>query len=109
MNKLEIITDFFDRIKNDPVIDPVHISLYMALTNLLPSDESDVFCIERQATMCLSKIGSTVTYFRKLKELNERGLIEYYPSKKNTGFTRVSLRKEEKGGKRENYNLSGFT
>ncbi|MEN5232520.1 helix-turn-helix domain-containing protein [Sphingobacterium faecium] len=96
MNKLEIIADFFNRIKNDPVIDPVHISLYMALFHLSTPEVSEVICIERQATMCLSKICSPATYYRKLRELNEKGLIKYYPSKKKTGFTRVSLRRRRK-------------
>ncbi|WP_313492017.1 MULTISPECIES: hypothetical protein [Sphingobacterium] len=107
MNKLEIISDFFERIKNDPVIDPVHISLYLAIFQLLKPEESDFVFIERRATMYLSKIASPATYFRKLNELNERGLIEYYPSRKKCRLTRVSLRKEEKDGKRKVSNNSG--
>ncbi|CDT15628.1 hypothetical protein BN1088_150007 [Sphingobacterium sp. PM2-P1-29] len=108
MNKLDIIRDFFDRIKNDPVIDPVHISLYMTLFHL-SKPGSEFVNIERQTTMYLSKIASPCTYFRKLKELNERGLIEYYPSRKKCRLTRVSLRMEEKDGQPKSNNLTGFT
>ncbi len=108
MNKLDIIKDFFDRVKNDPVIDPVHISLYMTLFHLLEPGSEFVY-IERQETMYLSKIASPYTYFKKLKELNERGLIEYYPSRKKCRLTRVSLRKEEKDGQPKSNNITGFT
>lgn len=59
--------------------------------------------------MNLSKIASPATYFKKLRELNDRGLIEYYPSRKRCRLTRVYLRKEEKDGKREINNITGST
>ncbi len=107
MERLEIIDDFFDRIKNDPVIDPVHVSLFMTLFHLSKPGTEFVY-IERKKTMYLSKIASPYTYFRKLRELNERGLIEYYPSRKKCRLTRVSLKKEEKDGKRAINNIAGF-
>lgn len=83
MEKLEIITKFFKRIESDPVIDPVHISLFMALCQLSHLKDSLLISIERESTMRLSKIASEKTYFRKLRELNDRGFIDYYPSYKN--------------------------
>jgi len=109
MDKAEIITFFFDRIKLDPIIDPVHISLFMTLCHLSNPDEPGYIDIERNSTMSLSKIASPATYFKKLRELSDRGLIEYYPSRKKCRLTRVRLRKEEKDGEREINNIPGFT
>lgn len=83
MEKFEIITEFFKRIESDPIIDPVHISLFMALCQLSHFKKTSLISIERESTMRLSKIASEKTYFRKLRELNNCGFIDYYPSYKN--------------------------
>lgn len=91
MEKLEIITEFFKRIESDPVIDPVHISLFMALCQLSHFKKKSLISIERESTMRLSKIASAKTYFRKLRELNDRGIINYYPSHKNGRLSSVKI------------------
>ncbi|MNJ95266.1 hypothetical protein D3C87_129740 [compost metagenome] len=91
---MDIINNFFDRIKDDPVIDAVHISLFMALFNLFKHNQAERIPIERRETMNLSKIASPATYFRKLRELEERGFIEYFPSRKRCQTTHVRLKME---------------
>lgn len=88
-----ILENFFDTINTDPVIDAVHIALFMALYRKWKqagSDES--IAIDRFDIMYLSKIGSTTTYFRKIQDLNEKGYIVYMPSQKKGKKSRVRMR-----------------
>lgn len=91
MDKLEIIAEFFNRIESDPVIDPVHISLFMALCQQSNLKQSPMISIERESTMRLSKIASEKTYFRKLNDLSKGGYIHYAPSKKRGKMSKVRL------------------
>ncbi len=62
-------------------IKPIHISLYMALfRNWNQNRFESPFSIDRKEMMKMSKIGSTNTYTRVLKDLDLYGLIRYHPS-----------------------------
>ncbi len=62
-------------------IKPIHISLYMALfRNWNQNRFESPFSIDRKEIMKMSKIGSTNTYTRVLKDLDLYGLIRYHPS-----------------------------
>ena len=62
-------------------MNPTHVSLYMALFQLWNITRfAEVFYINRQEVMQLSKIGSKSTYHRCLKDLNNWEYIVYLPS-----------------------------
>lgn len=107
---MEIIGVFIEKAKKDPVIDSGHIALYLVLLHLwFESGEPSVLGIKKEEIMTLSKISSTTTYFRKMQELKETGLIEYIPSRKRGELTSVKLKQEENDGKRKTNNIPGFT
>lgn len=107
MEKDEILMTFFENIRSDPVIDPGHIALFMALFHLwIDSGEPGLLGIRRKEIMPLSKISSTTTYFKKLQDLQATGSIEYIPSKKKGEMSCVRFRKEENDGRSKTNNLS---
>jgi hypothetical protein len=77
----ELLQKFFETIKSDPRISPVHISLYAVLylkwsankyenPIYIFSDELKPFC----------KISGPATYHRSIRQLHEYGYIRYVPS-----------------------------
>jgi|SRR6185437_1480826 len=79
---MNILNTFFHGINSDSRITAVHISLFMAIfcewsrrsyVNPMP--------VERRQIMELAKISSTVTYFKRLKDLQDFGYIKYIPAK----------------------------
>jgi hypothetical protein len=75
------ILGFFEAIRGDTRIGPIHISLYMAI---IQKWNMCNYCnpvrIYRQELMQLAKIYSLTTYHRCIRELNEFGYIHYKPS-----------------------------
>jgi hypothetical protein len=71
-----------DRFKNDTrKITPWHISLYHALFYAWNDNKfQNPFPIFRMEIMKISRIGSANTYTKCLKELDDFGYINYYPS-----------------------------
>ena len=81
MNHYKHLTKFFEKISNDTIVNPTHISLYMALfqfwnCNLFKNPIS----ISRDEVMRISKISSKATYHKCLKNLHTLGHINYEPS-----------------------------
>jgi hypothetical protein len=71
----------FKRFADDENATPFHISLYMALFHKWNSAKfRNPISIARDDLMFLSKIGSTNTYTKCLKELDKWGYIKYTPS-----------------------------
>ncbi len=71
----------FKRFADDENATPFHISLYMALFHKWNSAKfRNPISIARDDLMFLSKIGSTNTYTKYLKELDKWGYIKYTPS-----------------------------
>ena len=92
MNYIRHLTAFFEKIAADERINPFHISLYMALFQLWNAQRfENPISIARAELMCLSRIGSTHTYYKCLNELSLWAYINYVPSKSNLIASTISL------------------
>lgn len=81
MNYIKHLTGFFDRIIQDPNLNPTHISLYMALFQFWNVNHfRNPISITREEVMGISKICSKATYHKCMRELNEKKYIKYIPS-----------------------------
>ncbi|WP_282055714.1 hypothetical protein [Maribacter luteus] len=81
MNYIKQLNTAFQLIMMDSRLNPTHVSLYMALFQLWNITRfAEVFYVNRQEVMQLSKIGSKSTYHRCLKDLDNWNYIEYLPS-----------------------------
>ncbi len=81
MNYIKQLNAVYQLIVKDSRMNPTHVSLYMALFQLWNITRfAEVFYVNRQEVMQLSKIGSKSTYHRCLKDLNNWNYIEYIPS-----------------------------
>ena len=81
MNYIKHLNAVFRQFLNDQRLNPTHVSLYMALfqywnINRFPQ----VFYINREDVMKMSKIGSKATYHRCLKNLHHWNYLVYLPS-----------------------------
>jgi len=77
----EVLQRFFETIKTDPRIGPVHISLYAALylRSSWKQYENPIYIFSSELKP-FCKISSSATYHRSIKQLNEYGYIRYVPS-----------------------------
>lgn len=81
MNHIKHITSFFDRTLKDKNINPTHISLYLTLFHFWNINRfQNPINITRGEVMQISKICSTATYHKCIRELNEKGFLTYNPS-----------------------------
>lgn len=81
MNYIKHLTGFFDRVTNDRLLNPTHISLYMALFQFWNCNRfRNPISISRDEVMRISKISSKATYHKCLKALHSQGYIKYEPS-----------------------------
>jgi hypothetical protein len=77
---MEALRAFFERIKDDQRLGPMHISLYAALFDCWIGQSSpQYFRLDREELMKRSKILGKTSYYKCLKELATYGLIEYRP------------------------------
>lgn len=77
----DFYTGFYGAISQDARIGLAHISLYIALYQLWCSRGGQTqILIKRKELMELSKIGSSATYHKCLRNLVEYGYIGYTPS-----------------------------
>lgn len=75
------ISKFFRAIKQDSRINPIHISLFMAVIQRWEIDGFKTpICVFSHELMTLAKISSTRTYHRTIRELHEYGYLNYIPS-----------------------------
>ncbi len=92
MNYITHLNGVFDQFSKDNRLNPTHISLYIALFqiwnhNRFPKD----FHINREEVLKISKIGSTATYHKCIKELNHWKYIVYSPSHNPFKGSKVKL------------------
>ncbi len=81
MNYIKHLNAGFQIFLKDSRLNPTHISLYMALFQFWNMNRfPELFYINRQEVMQLSKIGSKATYHRCLKQLHSWNYIKYMPS-----------------------------
>src|SRR5690606_920558 len=81
VNYIRHLNAVFIQFSKDNRLNSTHISLYMALFQLWNNNRfKEVFYVNREEVMQLSKIGSKSTYHRCVKELNHWKYIVYFPS-----------------------------
>jgi len=81
MNYIKLLNAAFEKFYFDDRLNPTHISLYMALFQEWNSSRfADEFYVNRRDLMRCSKIGSTSTYHRCVKDLDAWLYLCYFPS-----------------------------
>ena len=72
---------FFSAIREDSRINPVHISLFMAIVQQWgKNNRQSPISVFSKELMQLAKISSIATYYRSMKQLHEYGYVKYKPS-----------------------------
>ncbi|SHO74300.1 hypothetical protein [Flavobacterium cucumis] len=81
MNYIKHLTGFFEKVSADYDLNPTHISLYMAIFQLWNQNRfQNPISISRDELMRISKIASTATYHKCMKDLTDREYVIYKPS-----------------------------
>ena len=81
MNYIKHLTGFFEKVSIDFELNPTHISLYMAIFQLWNQNRfQNPIGISRDELMRISKIASTATFHKCMKELSIKGYVIYSPS-----------------------------
>ncbi len=81
MNYIKHLTGFFDKVIQDRHLNPIHISLYIALFQQWNINRfQNPISITRDEMMRISKIASKATYHKCIRELNDKGFLKYDPS-----------------------------
>ena len=81
MNYIKHLNAVFQKFYADKRLNTTHVSLYMALFQFWNLNRfREEFYIDRQEVMELSKIGSTATYHRCLKQMDSWDYLKYFPS-----------------------------
>ncbi|MBW4359349.1 transcriptional regulator [Flavobacterium taihuense] len=81
MNYIKHLTGFFDKVAKDKILNPTHVSLYIALFQFWNCNRfKNPISISRDEVMRISKISSKATYHKCLKNLHALGYINYEPS-----------------------------
>jgi hypothetical protein len=90
------LNNFFVAIQNDPRINPIHISLFMAILHYWNGNQcKNPISVFSRDLMQLAKISGTATYHRSIRELDEYGYIKYVPSYNHFLGSLIYLSKHE--------------
>ncbi|WP_353120191.1 hypothetical protein [Myroides odoratus] len=86
---LNVAAEFF---KLNTEAKPTHIALYLSLFQIWNTLRfPPTYGINREELMNRSKIGSTTTYSKCMRDLHRWGLINYQSSTSQYGFSHVSI------------------
>ena len=92
MNYIKHLTAFYERLSIDNRLNPVHISMYLALFQAWNLNRfQNPFSVCREQLLLYSRIGSLHTYYKCLYDLHEWGYIEYIPSRNPVKGSLVNL------------------
>lgn len=81
MNYIKQLNTIFDRLAIDDRLNPTHISLYLSLFQFWNRNHfRNPFNVSRSRVMKLSKISSTATYHKCIRNLEQYGYLHYKPS-----------------------------
>lgn len=81
MNYIKHLSGFFDKVSTDNRLNPTHVSLYVSLFQFWNACRfNNPISISRNEVMKISKICSTATYHKCIRELNNYGYLKYMPS-----------------------------
>ena len=98
VNYIQHLTGFFELIAKDSRLTTSHVSLYMALFQFWNLNRfQNPVSISRNEMMVISKIGSTNTYTKCLRELDMYNYIQYQPSFNPLKGSTVNLLNFDKG------------
>jgi hypothetical protein len=98
VNYIQHLAGFYELIARDDRLTTAHVSLYMALFQFWNLNRfQNPISISRNEMMEISKIGSTNTYTKCLKELDTYGYIQYLPSFNPLKGSTVNLFNFDKG------------
>jgi hypothetical protein len=82
MNYFTQVAHFFDLVEKDSRLTPFHISIYWALLHVWNKKHfAESFLISKNEILCLSKIGSEHTYYKRVSELHNWNYFECIPGK----------------------------
>ncbi|QRQ64110.1 hypothetical protein [Sphingobacterium multivorum] len=105
-----VLKNFIEKTKSDNIIDSCHLALFYALYAKSLEAGTSVFAINTSEIMQMAKIFSPGTYYMKIKYLQEKNYIEYYPSQSTKVPSMVSMKQEVKSEQRRQIHyLSGST
>jgi hypothetical protein len=81
MNPTFHLRHFLEKATTDKTMKPSHLAVYMTLFQLWSANQyKNPISISRVEIMKSSKIKSTATYHKCLKNLNDLGYLKYTPS-----------------------------
>ncbi len=80
-NELASYGQLLRRMSSDERLNATHVGLFTGLfVHWQRSGFISPFAVSRRTVMAYSRIGSIVTYHKRIKELDEYGYIRYQPS-----------------------------
>ena len=92
MNYIHHMNNWFAKVQADERLYPSHISLYIALFQLWNANRfKNPLSVSRNELKSLSKIGSSNTYTKCIKDLHNWKYIEYKPSKNPIKGSEVNM------------------
>lgn len=100
MNYIKHLTGFFNSIAIEKTLNPTHISLYITIFQCWNVNRfKNPFTITREDIMRGSKIASTATYHKCIKDLQRLGYLDYNPSFNPYMGTSITIHNLQDGSK----------
>lgn len=100
MNYIKHLTGFFNSIAIEKTLNPTHISLYITIFQCWNVNRfKNPFTITREDVMRGSKIASTATYHKCIKDLQRLGYLDYNPSFNPYTGTSITIHNLQDGSK----------
>lgn len=100
MNYIKHLTGFFNSIAIEKTLNPTHISLYITIFQCWNVNRfKNPFTITREDMMRGSKIASTATYHKCIKDLQRLGYLDYNPSFNPYAGTSITIHNLQEGSK----------
>jgi len=91
-----VLIHYMQRLVSDDRIKPVHLLLSFAICDHWAHNQFQPVCqISRGLLMKSSRIRSTATYHKAIKDLQAFGYVRYYPSNHPTQASRIELLNSE--------------
>jgi hypothetical protein len=100
MNYIKHLTGFFNTIAIEKTLNPTHISLYITIFQCWNVNRfKNPITITREEMMRGSKIASTATYHKCIKDLQRLGYLDYNPSFNPYTGTSITIHNLQEGSK----------
>jgi hypothetical protein len=92
MDRPPILIHYIHRLVSDSRLKPAHLLLSIAICDKWASCEfTRAYQVSRGALMKASRIKSTATYHKAIRELQKFGYVRYYPSYHPTKGSRIEM------------------